>query len=69
MALTEPYVLSPRYQHDRAGQRPAIIEIFKDMMAAIARAQDAESGVWYQVLDRGDQEGNYLEASGSCMFV
>jgi Glycosyl Hydrolase Family 88/Alpha-L-fucosidase len=50
-------------------QRPAIIEIFRDMMAAIARVQDAESGTWYQVLDRGGQPGNYLEASGSCMFV
>jgi unsaturated rhamnogalacturonyl hydrolase len=50
-------------------QRPAIIEIFRSMMAAIARVQDAETGVWYQVLDRGSQEGNYLEASGSCMFV
>ncbi|MGF1636925.1 MAG: glycoside hydrolase family 105 protein [Cyclobacteriaceae bacterium] len=26
-----------------------------------------ESGTWYQVLDQGDREGNYLEASVSCM--
>ena len=38
-------------------------------MAAIAKVQDAETGVWYQVLDRRGQAGNYLEASGSCMFV
>lgn len=28
-----------------------------------------KSGLWYQVLDQGDREGNYLEASGSSMFV
>jgi unsaturated rhamnogalacturonyl hydrolase len=50
-------------------QRPAIVEIFRSMMAAIARVQDTETGVWYQVLDRGGRQGNYLEASGSCMFV
>ncbi len=28
-----------------------------------------ESGLWYQVTDQGDREGNYLEASGSSMFA
>ena len=28
-----------------------------------------KSGLWYQVPDQGDREGNYLEASSSCMFV
>jgi unsaturated rhamnogalacturonyl hydrolase len=50
-------------------QHPAIVEIFQNMMASIAQGQDAAGGVWYQVLDRAGQEGNYLEASGSCMFV
>jgi unsaturated rhamnogalacturonyl hydrolase len=27
-----------------------------------------ETGLWYQVTDMGDKEGNYLEASGSAMF-
>lgn len=27
------------------------------------------SGLWYQVTDKGDREGNYLEASGSAMFA
>ncbi|PKP18622.1 MAG: glycosyl hydrolase family 88 [Bacteroidetes bacterium HGW-Bacteroidetes-23] len=27
------------------------------------------SGLWYQVTDQGDREGNYLEASGSAMFA
>jgi len=28
-----------------------------------------ESGLWYQVPDQGDREGNWLEASGSSMFI
>src|SRR5690606_7027462 len=28
-----------------------------------------ESGLWYQVTDKGDKEGNYLEASGTAMFA
>lgn len=37
--------------------------------AAVARFQDAKSGLWFQVMDRGAQKGNYLESSASCMFV
>ena len=28
-----------------------------------------KSGLWYQVLDQGNREGNYLEASVSSMFM
>jgi unsaturated rhamnogalacturonyl hydrolase len=28
-----------------------------------------QTGLWYQVLDKGGKKGNYLEASASCMFV
>jgi unsaturated rhamnogalacturonyl hydrolase len=31
--------------------------------------QDRATGLWYQVLDQGNRASNYLEASGSCMFV
>ena len=37
--------------------------------AAVARYQDAKSGLWFQVMDRGGQKGNYFESSASCMFV
>lgn len=39
------------------------------MMHALARVQDPITGLWYQVLDRGNERTNYLEASGSSMFV
>lgn len=35
---------------------------------AIIKYQD-ETGAWYQVLDQPEREGNYLEATGTCMFT
>jgi len=35
---------------------------------AIVKYQD-ESGVWYQVVDLPEREGNYKEATGTCMFT
>lgn len=49
--------------------RQDIIGVLHRLADAIARVQDEETGLWYQVLDQGDREGNYLEASVSCMFV
>src|SRR6185369_15213325 len=36
---------------------------------AAIKYQDSESGLWYQVLDKTKDKGNYLEASGSSMLV
>jgi unsaturated rhamnogalacturonyl hydrolase len=35
----------------------------------VAKHQDKDSGLWWQVTDQGGREGNYLEATGSAMFV
>ena len=50
-------------------QRPQLLEIVKKTADGIVKYQDPGSGVWYQVLDQGDREGNYLESSASGMFV
>ena len=39
------------------------------LIAPLLRYQDADSGLWYQVLDRGDAPDNYTESSASAMFV
>ena len=49
--------------------RDRIVTIFERMIHALALVQDTDTGLWYQVLDRGGCEGNYTEASASCMFV
>lgn len=49
-------------------KRARLIEIFQSLMKGVVDVQD-ETGVWWQVLDKGHLEGNYLEASASSMFT
>jgi unsaturated rhamnogalacturonyl hydrolase len=50
-------------------QRAALEEVGRRLLQDVARVQDAESGLWWQVMDKGTQKGNFPEASASCMFV
>ncbi|HEX5553053.1 MAG TPA: glycoside hydrolase family 88 protein, partial [Chitinophagaceae bacterium] len=49
--------------------RDSLTGILNRLAAAITQYQDPASGCWYQVMDKKGSPGNYLEASGSCMFV
>ncbi len=49
-------------------KRELLIDYLNQLAIALTSVQD-ESGLWYQVTDMGDREGNYLEASGSSMFA
>ncbi|GAB3657995.1 glycoside hydrolase family 88 protein [Echinicola sediminis] len=48
--------------------RDKVIEVAQKIAAGIIRYQD-ETGVWYQVVDQAEREGNYLESSASSMFT
>ncbi|PTN10065.1 unsaturated rhamnogalacturonyl hydrolase [Mangrovibacterium marinum] len=50
-------------------QRAEFIGILKSVYAAILKAQDPTTGVWWQVMDAPGREGNYLESTCSSMFV
>ncbi|SFC46345.1 unsaturated rhamnogalacturonyl hydrolase [Zunongwangia mangrovi] len=49
--------------------REKLIGYLENYAEALLKVQDQETGLWYQVLDKGDKEGNYLEATGSSMFA
>lgn len=49
--------------------RDTAIAIIQRLAEALKKVQDPASGVWWQVLDQGNREDNYLESSCSCMFV
>lgn len=49
--------------------RDQMITIMNDVIDALLKVADEETGLWYQVLDQGDREGNYIEASGSTMYT
>lgn len=51
------------------GVRGVFLEEFRTRMSAIANAVDPVSGAWWQVLDAPGRVGNYIESSGSSMFV
>ncbi len=46
-----------------------IIKILNQVVTGVVRYQDAQTGLWYQVIDQGNREGNYLEATASSMFA
>ncbi|MFH7019297.1 glycoside hydrolase family 105 protein [Flavobacterium sp. FlaQc-47] len=64
MALVDVLDYMPK-EHPK---RKEMIQYLKEISTAVAKYQDA-SGLWYQVIDSGTKEGNYLEASGSEMFI
>jgi unsaturated rhamnogalacturonyl hydrolase len=49
--------------------RAEITALIRKTSAGIVKHQDSASGLWWQVLDKGGKEGNYLEATASAMFV
>ena len=49
--------------------RNRLCEIFRELMAGAARYADPDTGLYWQVVDQGGREGNYLETSGSSMLA
>lgn len=49
--------------------RGRVITILQELSASVLRYQDASSKLWYQVMDKGSQSGNWIEASCSAMFA
>ena len=52
------------YEHYRA-----LVDIFRESLDGVLTWQDADSKLFYQVIDQADTEGNYLETSGSAMIA
>ena len=49
-------------------KRAILITYLNELSKNLAKYQDA-SGLWYQITDKGNTGGNYLEGSGSAMFT
>lgn len=48
---------------------PEFVRILERTLTAVSRYQDETTGLWWQVLDQGTRPSNYLEASGTSMFI
>lgn len=64
MALVDVLDYFPKNHPKRA----ELISYLNSTSNAIAKFQDP-TGLWYQVTDKGNVGGNYLEGSGSAMFI
>jgi unsaturated rhamnogalacturonyl hydrolase len=58
----------PSYPQNDPGRKQLIGMLNKDA-AAVAHYQDANTGLWFEVMDKAGAKGNYPEASASCLFV
>jgi rhamnogalacturonyl hydrolase YesR len=49
--------------------RAAVMDIWLELVEGLRKVQDSETGLWYQVVDKGDRPDNWHDTSGSAMFV
>ena len=50
-------------------KRAEVMRIWLDLARGLRRVQDPRTGLWYQVVDKGDRPENWHDTSGSAMFV
>lgn len=50
-------------------QKVELIKILERLAEAIVKYKDKKTNMWYQIINQGDREGNYLEASATSMFA
>lgn len=65
LALAEFLELLPRDSDSYA----ELAAVQREFITALIRYQDPDSGLWYQVVDKGHLPDNWLETSCSCLFV
>ena len=57
------------YLPEKHPHRKELIKNLKKLIIALLKYQDKQTGLWYQVVDKGYKEDNWLELSCSCLYV
>jgi unsaturated rhamnogalacturonyl hydrolase len=52
-----------------AESQEELLYMFREAIYGLLKYQDSETGMWYQVIDRGQEVGNYLETSATLMIA
>jgi unsaturated rhamnogalacturonyl hydrolase len=65
VALLEMFEYLPADHKDKA----ELTSILQDLLIALIPYQDAATGLWYQVVDKGDMADNWLENSCTALYV
>ena len=66
MALIDTMEVMPE---SLAAEKSELNRIYRELIDSMLPYQDQESGMWYQVVNRGGITPNYLETSGSAIFA
>lgn len=66
MALIDTMEVMPE---SMGTEKAELNRIYKELIDSMLPYQDEESGMWYQVVNRGGIMPNYLETSGSAIFA
>lgn len=66
MALIDTMEVMPESLAEEKGE---LNRIYRELIDSMLPYQDQESGMWYQVVNRGGITPNYLETSGSAIFA
>ncbi len=54
---------------DDENAKAELVKIFAEAVEGISQYADKETSMYYQVVDKGGEKGNYLETSGSSMIA
>jgi len=65
MALVDVLEILPKSHPQRA----QLIQLVNRLAKAYAKYQNPQSGLWFEVVDRGDVPDNWLETSSSAMYT
>lgn len=65
LILVETLQVLPPEHHNRA----ALMRILHGLLDGLKKVQDARTGLWYQVVDKGHRTDNWHDTSGSAMFI
>lgn len=65
VAILDILQFTPQNHPDRA----KLIEIEKKILNNIVKYRDPKEKMWYQVVNKGEKEGNWIENSCSCLYT
>lgn len=65
VAMTEVLQVLPK---DYEGYNE-ILNNYKELAKSLLKYRDNDNKLWYQIVDKKGKEGNYIETSGSLMFI
>ncbi|CAM3483945.1 glycoside hydrolase family 105 protein [Marinicrinis lubricantis] len=65
VALLEMFEHLPEDHKDKT----ALVKVVQDLLIALTKYQDEATGLWYQVVDKGHLDDNWLESSCTALYV